>query len=145
VDFYIVKGGNKLNGTVTISGAKNAALPIIVASLLAEGTTVLHNVPNLKDIQTILQVIECLGAQYQFDTNTNTLTIHVNTLKNAEVPYDLVKTMRASIYVMGPLLARCGEADVSLPGGCAIGERPVDIHLSGFEALGTAIAILKHV
>jgi len=141
VDFYIVKGGNKLNGTVTISGAKNAALPIIVASLLAEGTTVLHNVPNLKDIQTILQVIECLGAQYQFDTNTNTLTIHVNTLKNAEVPYDLVKTMRASIYVMGPLLARCGEADVSLPGGCAIGERPVDIHLSGFEALGTAITI----
>ncbi|MBP8179320.1 MAG: UDP-N-acetylglucosamine 1-carboxyvinyltransferase [Spirochaetes bacterium] len=141
MDFYIVKGGNKLNGTVTISGAKNAALPIIVASLLAEGTTVLHNVPNLKDIQTILQVIECLGAQYQFDTNTNTLTIHVNTLKNAEVPYDLVKTMRASIYVMGPLLARCGEADVSLPGGCAIGERPVDIHLSGFEALGTAITI----
>jgi len=141
VDFYIVKGGNKLNGTVTISGAKNAALPIIVASLLAEGTTVLHNVPNLKDIQTILQVIECLGAQYQFDTNTNTLTIHVNSLKNAEVPYDLVKTMRASIYVMGPLLARCGEADVSLPGGCAIGERPVDIHLSGFEALGTAITI----
>lgn len=141
MDFYIVKGGNKLNGTVTISGAKNAALPIIVASLLAEGTTVLHNVPNLKDIQTILQVIECLGAQYQFDTNTNTLTIHVNSLKNAEVPYDLVKTMRASIYVMGPLLARCGEADVSLPGGCAIGERPVDIHLSGFEALGTAITI----
>jgi len=141
VDFYIVKGGNKLNGTVTISGAKNAALPIIVASLLAEGTTVLHNVPNLKDIQTILQVIECLGAQYQFDTNTNTLTIHVNSLKNAEVPYDLVKTMRASIYVMGPLLARCGEADVSLPGGCAIGERPVDIHLSGFEALGTTITI----
>ena len=141
MDFYIVKGGNKLNGTVTISGAKNAALPIIVASLLAEGTTVLHNVPNLKDIQTILQVIECLGAQYQFDTNTNTLTIHVNTLKNAEVPYDLVKTMRASIYVMGPLLARCGEADVSLPGCCAIGERPVDIHLSGFEALGTTITI----
>jgi len=141
VDFYIVKGGNKLNGTVSISGAKNAALPIIVASLLAEGTTVLHNVPNLKDIQTILQVIECLGAQYQFDINTNTLTIHVNSLKNAEVPYDLVKTMRASIYVMGPLLARCGEADVSLPGGCAIGERPVDIHLSGFEALGTAITI----
>jgi UDP-N-acetylglucosamine 1-carboxyvinyltransferase len=141
VDFYIVKGGNKLNGTVTISGAKNAALPIIVASLLAEGTTVLHNVPNLKDIQTILQVIECLGAQYQFDINTNTLTIHVNSLKNAEVPYELVKTMRASIYVMGPLLARCGEADVSLPGGCAIGERPVDIHLSGFEALGTTITI----
>lgn len=141
MDFYIVKGGNKLNGTVTISGAKNAALPIIVASLLAEGTTVLHNVPNLKDIQTILQVIECLGAQYQFDINTNTLTIHVNSLKNAEVPYELVKTMRASIYVMGPLLARCGEADVSLPGGCAIGERPVDIHLSGFEALGTTITI----
>jgi len=141
VDTYIINGGKKLNGSVTISGAKNAALPIIVASLLAEGKTVLHNVPNLKDIQTILQVIKCLGADYQFDTQTNTLTIHVNSLKNAEVPYDLVKTMRASIYVMGPLLARCGEADVSLPGGCAIGERPVDIHLSGFEALGSTINI----
>jgi len=141
VDTYLIKGGKKLNGSVTISGAKNAALPIIVASLLAEGTTVLHNVPNLKDIQTILKVIEFLGANYEFDTKHNTLKIHVNSLKNAEVPYDLVKTMRASIYVMGPLLARCGEADVSLPGGCAIGERPVDIHLSGFEALGSTITI----
>ncbi|MEJ5361616.1 MAG: UDP-N-acetylglucosamine 1-carboxyvinyltransferase [Spirochaetota bacterium] len=141
MDTYIINGGKKLNGSVTISGAKNAALPIIVASLLAEGTTVLHNVPNLKDIQTILKVIECLGASYEFDTQHNTLKIHVNSLKNAEVPYDLVKTMRASIYVMGPLLARCGEADVSMPGGCAIGERPVDIHLSGFEALGSSITI----
>ncbi len=141
MDTYIINGGKKLNGSVTISGAKNAALPVIVASLLAEGKTVLHNVPNLKDIQTILQVIKCLGADYQFDTQTNTLIINVNSLKNAEVPYDLVKTMRASIYVMGPLLARCGEADVSLPGGCAIGERPVDIHLSGFEALGSTINI----
>lgn len=141
MDSYLIKGGKRLKGSVPISGSKNAALPIIVASLLAEGKTVLHNVPNLKDIQTILEVIKCLGADYEFNIPKNTLTINVHSLRNAEVPYDMVKTMRASIYVMGPLLARCGEADVSLPGGCAIGERPVDIHLSGFEALGSTITI----
>lgn len=141
MDIYKIKGGKKLNGEIPVSGAKNAALPIIVASLLAEGETVLKNVPALMDIKTIIKVIECLGAVTDFNTDTNTLKIHVNSLKNAEAPYDLVKTMRASIYVMGPLLARCGEADVSLPGGCAIGERPVDIHLDGFAAMGTAIEI----
>ncbi len=141
MDIYRIKGGKKLKGEVAVSGAKNAALPIIVASLLAEGETTLKNVPNLMDITTIIRVIECLGAETEFDTTRNVLKIQVNTLKNAEVPYDLVKTMRASVYVMGPLLARCGEADVSLPGGCAIGERPVDIHLSGFEAMGAKIEI----
>lgn len=141
MDIYKIKGGKRLSGEVGISGAKNAALPIIVASLLADGETVLKNVPDLKDIRTILQVIECLGARYDFNTEKNTLRISVQSIQNAEVPYDLVKTMRASIYVMGPLLARIGEADVSLPGGCAIGERPVDIHLSGFEALGTVIEL----
>ncbi len=139
MDMYTITGGRKLSGDVKISGAKNAALPIIVASLLADGETVLKNVPDLKDIRTILQVIECLGARYDFDTGENTLRIRIGSIRNAEVPYDLVKTMRASVYVMGPLLARAGEADVSLPGGCAIGERPVDIHLSGFEAMGATI------
>jgi UDP-N-acetylglucosamine 1-carboxyvinyltransferase len=141
VDIYKINGGRKLSGEVCVSGAKNAALPIIVASLLADGTTTLKNVPNLKDIQTILKVIEYLGASYSFDTEKNILTITVEKLENLEVPYELVKTMRASVYVMGPLLARVKEADVSLPGGCAIGERPVDIHLSGFEAMGTEISL----
>jgi UDP-N-acetylglucosamine 1-carboxyvinyltransferase len=141
MDMYRIKGGAALTGEVAISGAKNAALPIIVASLLADGETVLKNVPDLKDIRTMLQVIECLGARYEFDTEHSTLRISVKSIKNAEVPYELVKTMRASYYVMGPLLARIGEADVSMPGGCAIGERPMDIHLSGFEALGTAISL----
>lgn len=141
MDMYRIQGGRSLSGEVPISGAKNAALPIIVASLLADGETVLKNVPDLKDIRTILQVIECLGANYNFDTAKNTLRIRVSSIRNAEVPYELVKTMRASVYVMGPLLARVGEADVSLPGGCAIGERPVDIHLSGFEAMGTEVTL----
>ena len=139
MDYYKVKGGKKLSGEIAISGAKNAALPIIVASLLADGETVLKNVPNLQDIRTIIKVIECLGAKVDFNIEKNILTIKVNSIKNAEVPYELVKTMRASVYVMGPLLARTGEADVSLPGGCAIGERPVDIHLSGFESMGAEI------
>ena len=141
MDYYRVRGGKKLKGEVRISGAKNAALPVIVASLLADGETVLKNVPDLKDIRTIIKVIEYLGAETDFDIEKNTLKIRVNSIKNGEMPYELVKTMRASVYVMGPLLARLGEADVSLPGGCAIGERPVDIHLSGFEAMGAEIQL----
>jgi UDP-N-acetylglucosamine 1-carboxyvinyltransferase len=141
LDIYKIKGGKKLAGEIKISGAKNAALPIIVASLLADGETTLKNIPDLKDIRTIIKVIEYLGAETFFSPEDNTLKIKVKNIKNAEVPYDLVKTMRASVYVMGPLLARIGEADVSLPGGCAIGERPIDIHLAGFEALGTKIDI----
>ncbi|HQO23064.1 MAG TPA: UDP-N-acetylglucosamine 1-carboxyvinyltransferase, partial [Spirochaetota bacterium] len=141
MDIYRINGGKTLNGDVEISGAKNAALPIIVASLLAEGETVLKNVPDLNDIRTTIKVIEYLGAKTDFDADKNILKISVKDVKNVLVPYDLVKTMRASVYVMGPLLAVCNEADVSLPGGCAIGERPVDIHLSGFEALGATIDI----
>jgi len=141
LDYYKIKGGKKLKGEVKISGAKNAALPIIVASLLADGETVLTNVPDLKDIRTIIKVIEYLGAETEFDSSKNILKIKVSSIKNGEMPYELVKTMRASVYVMGPLLARLGEADVSLPGGCAIGERPVDIHLAGFEAMGAKIDI----
>jgi len=139
LDYYKIKGGKKLNGEIKISGAKNAALPIITASLLADGETILKNVPDLMDIRTIIKVIEYLGAETEFNTAENTLKIRVNNIKNGNLPYELVKTMRASVYVMGPLLARLGEADVSLPGGCAIGERPVDIHLSGFEAMGAKI------
>jgi UDP-N-acetylglucosamine 1-carboxyvinyltransferase len=143
LDIYKIRGGKKLSGEITISGAKNAALPIIVASLMAEGETILRNVPNLMDIRTIIKVIEALGAETHFDQVKNILKITAKNIKNNEIPYELVKTMRASVYVMGPLLALTGEADVSLPGGCAIGERPVDIHLSGFEAMGAKI-ILEH-
>jgi len=139
LDYYKIRGGKKLAGTIKISGSKNASLPIIVASLLTDGETVLKNVPDLMDIRTIIKVIEYLGAETDFDREQNLLKIRVNKIKNGEMPYELVKTMRASVYVMGPLLARLGEADVSLPGGCAIGERPVDIHLAGFEAMGTKI------
>lgn len=141
MDIYRINGNRVLNGTVAISGAKNAALPVIVASILAKGKTKLSCVPDLMDIRTTIKVIEYLGAETAFNPDTNELTVSVNEIRNAELPYDLVKTMRASIYVMGPLLALCGEADVSLPGGCAIGERPVDIHLAGFEALGATIDI----
>ncbi len=143
MDIYQIEGGTALHGEVGISGAKNAALPIIVASLLADGETILENVPDLMDIRTIIKVIEYLGAVTDFDDRSNELRIKVNSIKNAEAPYELVKTMRASVYVMGPLLARTGEATVSMPGGCAIGERPVDIHLSGFEAMG-AVIDLEH-
>ena len=139
MDYYVIRGGKKLSGQVEISGAKNAALPIIVACLLAEGETVLRNVPNLQDIRTMIRVIEHLGAVTEYNHETGTLRVAVKKIQNAEVPYELVKTMRASVYVMGPLLARIGEADVSLPGGCAIGERPVDIHLDGFAAMGSEI------
>jgi UDP-N-acetylglucosamine 1-carboxyvinyltransferase len=139
MDYFHIKGGQPLSGSVRISGAKNAALPLIVASLLADGTTILKNVPDLADIRTIIKVIECLGAKTSFNTKEHSLSIETHGISNALVPYDLVKTMRASVYVMGPLLGRLGEADISLPGGCAIGERPIDIHLSGFEALGAVI------
>ncbi len=141
MDIYKIKGGTKLSGNVDISGAKNAALPIIVASLLADGEYTLRNIPDLKDIRTMLKVIEYLGAETDYNPEKNLLKIRVKNIRNEEVPYELVKTMRASVYVMGPLLARTGEASVSMPGGCAIGERPVDIHLSGFEALGAEISL----
>jgi UDP-N-acetylglucosamine 1-carboxyvinyltransferase len=141
MDIYKIKGGKKLNGTVNISGSKNAALPIIAASLLADGETTLKNVPALVDIRTICKGIEFLGAKTEFDPDTNILKIKTHSLKNNTIPYDLVKTMRALYYVMGPMLARTGETNTSLPGGCAIGERPIDIHLSGFESLGAKIEI----
>lgn len=141
MDIYKIKGGKKLNGEVSISGSKNAALPIIAASLLADGETTLKNIPALVDIKTICKGIEYLGAKTDFDQNTNTLKIKTLSLKNNTIPYDLVKTMRALYYIMGPMLARTGETDTSLPGGCAIGERPIDIHLAGFESLGAKIQI----
>jgi len=130
----VIEGGKTLKGEVRISGAKNAALPLIAASLLAPGVHVLHNVPDLRDTRTILRLLESLGLSWKREGAT--LKIDGTGLRYSEASYDLVKTMRASVLVLGPLLARLGRAKVSLPGGCAIGARPINFHLMGFEQLG---------
>jgi UDP-N-acetylglucosamine 1-carboxyvinyltransferase len=130
----VIEGGKPLHGEVNISGAKNAALPLIAASLLAPGIHVLHNVPDLRDTRTILQLLESLGLSWEREGAT--LRIDGSGLRYSEASYELVKTMRASVLVLGPLLARLGRAKVSLPGGCAIGARPINFHLMGFEQLG---------
>lgn len=136
----IVKGGKQLNGTVKIEGAKNAVLPILAASLLAEeGTTVLDNVPILSDVFTMNQVIRHLNVDVVFDEENNQVTLDASRQLEIEAPYEYVSQMRASIVVMGPLLARNGHAKVAMPGGCAIGKRPIDLHLKGFQALGAKI------
>ncbi|WP_312541867.1 UDP-N-acetylglucosamine 1-carboxyvinyltransferase [Enterococcus sp.] len=136
----IVQGGNRLTGTVKIEGAKNAVLPILAASLLAEeGTTTLTNVPILSDVLTMREVIRHLNVAIDFDKGNNQMTIDASKDLAIEAPYEYVSQMRASIVVMGPLLARNGHAKVAMPGGCAIGKRPIDLHLKGFQALGAEI------
>ena len=137
MDKLVVYGGRELKGRVQISGAKNAVLPIMASSLLVDGVTVIKNVPNLRDTRTFIALLSILGAKCNFENST--LTIDATNINSIEAPYDLVKTMRASFYVMGPLLGRFGETKVSLPGGCAWGPRPVDYHLKGFESLGAKI------
>lgn len=134
MDRFIIRGGKKLNGSVHTSGSKNAALPILVATLLTDEPCVLHRVPNLRDVRTTLKILEYLGKKIEYRDNTVTVTAD-GVLKN-NLPYELVKQMRASFWVAGPLLARFKVAEIPLPGGCAIGVRPVDIHLKGFEKLG---------
>lgn len=136
----IVQGGNQLKGTVKIEGAKNAVLPILAATLLAEeGTTTLKNVPILSDVITMNKVIQHLNVDVDFDTDKNEVVIDASRQLEIEAPYEYVSKMRASIVVMGPLLARNGHAKVAMPGGCAIGKRPIDLHLKGFQALGAEI------
>ena len=139
MDKLRITGGRPLEGAVRISGAKNAALPVMAATLLAPAVHRLRNVPRLRDTQTFARVLELLGAKVSFDGNV--LTIDTQGVNSVEAPYELVKTMRASIYVLGPLLARFGRAKVSLPGGCAWGPRPVNLHLSGLQAMGAALDI----
>ncbi|MBU1001885.1 MAG: UDP-N-acetylglucosamine 1-carboxyvinyltransferase [Proteobacteria bacterium] len=133
MDKLVIEGGRPLSGTIQVSGAKNAALPILLAALAVEGPITYTNVPRLRDIHTTLKLLQILGCEASFDGNT--AKVEMCDLK-IEAPYDLVKTMRASVLCLGPLLARMGEAKVSLPGGCAIGARPVDLHLKGLEAMG---------
>lgn len=135
----IVKGGNRLVGAVKTSGAKNAVLPIIAASILGTTPSHLDEVPMLEDVHTISEVLKCLGLAVECSPEKNVLDIDSTEITSYEAPYELVRTMRASFLVMGPLLARIGKARISMPGGCAIGARPIDIHLKGFEALGVEI------
>mgnify|MGYP000504151363 CR=1 FL=1 len=130
---------DRLEGDVVISGAKNAALPILMATILAEGDTTITNVPELNDIKTTGKVLQSLGAKVSF--NDNHFSVNACSIDEFCAPYDLVKTMRASILVLGPLLARFGQADVSLPGGCAIGARPVNLHLQGLKQMGAEISV----
>jgi UDP-N-acetylglucosamine 1-carboxyvinyltransferase len=140
MDKFIVHGGKKLSGSLRVCGSKNAALPIIVASLLAErGKTHLSNVPNLADIHTMVGVLVGLGAKIEHDIKSQSMTIDASNLKSHIAPYNLVRRMRASFLVMGPLLGRLRKARVSLPGGCVLGPRPVDLHVLGFKRLGAKI------
>jgi len=140
MDAFVIRGGRALKGRVKVRGAKNAVLPIMTAALLTDEPCVLENVPVLRDIVTMGKVLEHMGAQV-LDQRTGTLMIDSSGLNDHIAPYELVRTMRASVLVMGPLLARRGKAKVALPGGCAIGTRPIDIHLKGIEALGAKVKV----
>jgi len=139
MDKILIEGQKPLSGSVKISGAKNAVLPIMTAALMAKGKSVITRVPDLRDTKTMIRLMEIVGAKCTFDSGR--LEIDSSTVNNPEAPYDLVKTMRASFYVLGPLLARFGTVKVSLPGGCAWGPRPVDFHLKGLEKLGAKITL----
>jgi len=136
----IIKGGVPLSGQVRVSGSKNAVLPILAGTLLADGPVIIRNVPHLHDVTTTMELLGRMGVQLTIGEKMS-IEVDPTTLENTFAPYELVKTMRASILVLGPLLARYGEAEVSLPGGCAIGARPVDMHLSGLEAMGAEIIV----
>ncbi len=139
MDRILIEGCRCLSGEISVSGSKNAALPLMVACLLADGVSTLRNVPQLRDVQTMSSVLQSLGARVT--TEGDRVTIDARGFNTTEAPYDMVRRMRASVYVLGPMLARLGQARVSLPGGCAIGPRPIDLHLAGFEAMGARIRI----
>ena len=140
MDKLRIRGGRQLNGEVLISGAKNAALPELCATLLTADAVTLQNVPRLQDVSTMLKLIRNMGVQVD-QAEDGSVLVNAGSLTKPEAPYELVKTMRASVLALGPLLARFGHATVSLPGGCAIGSRPVDQHLKGLTAMGAEIAV----
>ncbi len=140
MDRLIITGGIPLNGEIRISGAKNAALPLLAASLLADSPVTISNVPHLRDVTTTMELLGRMGVQLMVSESMD-IEVDPRTISNFYAPYELVKTMRASILVLGPLLSRYGRADVSLPGGCAIGSRPVNLHLTGLEAMGATISV----
>jgi UDP-N-acetylglucosamine 1-carboxyvinyltransferase len=141
MDKFVIRGGQPLLGTIHVSGAKNAALPAMAAALLCDEPVILENVPQVRDIETTRKLLSAMGAEVElgYGRAQHRTTISCRTIASPEASYELVKTMRASTLVLGPLLARCGRARVSLPGGCAIGARPIDLHIQGLERLGAAI------
>lgn len=141
MDKFIIQGGRRLSGSYRIGGSKNSVLPILAASILVEkGETIIHDVPNLKDVDIILQLLESVGCKVKWEKKERTVVINAQSLSDYVAPYDLVRQMRASFLILGPLLARLGKAKVSLPGGCSLGQRPVDLHLKGFKKLGARIS-----
>src|SRR5262245_11425433 len=141
MDKIVIRGGARLRGEVRVSGAKNAALPILASSILSGGTSIFKNVPRLNDLRTMGRLLTLLGATVEGDRTGHALRVCTDGIKSFDAPYELVKTMRASVLVLGPLVARHGHATVSLPGGCAIGARPIDQHLKGLEAMGAKITL----
>ncbi len=141
MDKLVVHGGSPLDGPLTVGGSKNTALPLMAATLLADGTSRITNVPDLRDVRTFSNVIRVAGPAVTFDADAHTLTLDAATVNHPVAPYELVKKMRASFYMLGALMGRCGEAKVSLPGGCAWGPRPVDLHIKGMEAFGAEIEL----
>ncbi|MDP6552234.1 MAG: UDP-N-acetylglucosamine 1-carboxyvinyltransferase [Arenicellales bacterium] len=140
MDRILIRGGTPLRGTIPIGGAKNAALPVLISALLTDQDLLVANVPHLRDITTVLELLGRLGARIEVDEKS-VIRVNAGKLTSRRAPYELVKTMRASILVLGPLLARFGQAEVSLPGGCAIGSRPVDLHVRALEQMGAAISV----
>lgn len=140
MDKLVIRGGRPLSGEIRISGAKNAALPILAATLLGEGPSTIGNVPHLRDITTTMELLGQMGVDIVIDESM-TIEVDAGSIRNMFAPYELVRTMRASILVLGPLLARFGHAEVSLPGGCAIGSRPVNLHLQGLAAMGAELSV----
>ncbi|MCS7179831.1 MAG: UDP-N-acetylglucosamine 1-carboxyvinyltransferase, partial [bacterium] len=134
---FVIEGGYKLEGEIEISGSKNASLPIIAASIMSEEKTILKNVPNLKDIQTMIKILNYMGVKTKFEDNT--LEIDPSGIYQFTAPYEFVSTMRGSICLLGPLLAKYGKARFSMPGGCVIGPRPIDLHIKGLKKLGVMI------
>ncbi|MEE9450269.1 MAG: UDP-N-acetylglucosamine 1-carboxyvinyltransferase, partial [Ignavibacteriaceae bacterium] len=139
MDKFVIEGGKKLSGNVAISGAKNSSLALMPATILSSGISVLHNTPKLNDVFTMIKLLKNLGAEISFDNHS--LEINTSTINNVEAPYEHVKKMRASVYVLGSLLAKYGKAKVSLPGGCAWGPRPINLHLEAMKSLGAEIEI----
>ena len=140
MDAFRIRGGRRLEGHLRVNGSKNSVLPILAASILADkGESIIHDIPDLRDIRTILQLLEAIGCKIKWDKKEKTVVINAENLTDYVAPYELVSKMRASFLVLGPILARMGKAKVSLPGGCSLGQRPVDLHIKGFKKLGATV------
>jgi UDP-N-acetylglucosamine 1-carboxyvinyltransferase len=140
---FVVTGNDQISGKISVSGAKNAALPVTMASLMGQGESALHDIPNLRDIRNIVKIISSLGAEVEYENNT--MTVNTDSVNKSKVPAELAQELRASYYILGAFLGRYGQVETTLPGGCDIGNRPIDLHLKGFKALGAEVNIESNV